>query len=217
MATGQHKRELVEAQKDPFALAALNDLGAFTAKHRVHITWWLASAATGFAVSSFGTGVGIWAMMNNVPGVPGDSVFATTFFAFTVAVALLCSTVMAIRKWNQAVYLFDRGFVSVPGAGGPVRVFRWADVVEVRKRVQVRVREHGDAHWITYIEAVTCLDENGQLVERKQDRLAPAHVGAITRIQYYVKRADGEQVAVTGAFRDAFGFGQTALAKACRG
>jgi hypothetical protein len=137
-------------------------------------------------------------------------------------VALGCSTVTAIRKWNQAVYLFDGGFVSVPGARGPVRVFRWPDVVEVRKRVQVRAREKGlahrleDARWISYVEAVTCRDENGHIIERRQSQLEPAHVGAVTRIQYYIQRADGEQVAVTGAFRDAFGFGQTALAKACR-
>src|ERR1700722_14407949 len=215
-------RELVEEHGDPFDLAEVNDLGDFVGKHRVHIGWWFGSALVGFAVATFATVVCIWAMVDDVPGLPGDSVFATPLFAFVCAVALGCSTVMAVRKWNKAVYLFDGGFVSVPGAGGPVRVFRWPDVVEVRKRVQVRAREKGvahrfeDARWISYVEAVTCRDEKGRLVERRQSALEPARVGVVTRIQYYIRRADGEQVAVTGAFHDAFGLGQTALAKACR-
>jgi hypothetical protein len=80
------------------------------------------------------------------------------------------------------------------------------------------VEKHGVRFgwWISYDEAITFRNEQGRLVELKQNALEPARVGAVTRIQYHFERADGVQVSVTGAFKNAFRFGQTALARACR-
>jgi hypothetical protein len=85
-------RELVEEYGDPFDLAEVNGLGDFVAKHRVHIGWWFGTALAGFAIATFATVVCIWAMVDNVPGLPGDSGFGQT------ALAKACRTAPRPRR-----------------------------------------------------------------------------------------------------------------------